>query len=48
VNGVEELALMCAHFAGVDFAHELRVFVDKPRLSQHVCRRVFELQKPEK
>ena len=43
VNGVQELALVRAYLARADFAHELRVLVDEPRLAQHVRRRVLEL-----
>ena len=43
VNGVQELALVRAYLARADFAHELRVLVDEPRLAQHVRCRVLEL-----
>ena len=46
VNGLEELALVRANFAGVDLLNEFRVFVDEPRFAQDVRRCVLQLQQP--
>ena len=46
VDGLEELALVCANFAGVDLLNEFRVFVNEPRFAQDVRRCVLQLQQP--
>ena len=46
VDGLEELALVCANFAGVDLLNEFRVFVDEPRFAQDVRCCVLQLQQP--
>ena len=46
VDGLEELALVRANFAGVDLLNEFRVFIDEPRFAQDVRRCVLQLQQP--
>jgi len=49
VNGAEELALMRSHLGDVHSPvgrHDPRVLVYQPRLSQHIRRRVLQLQQP--
>lgn len=45
VDGLQEFTLMVAYSGMINLLDQLSVFVDEPRLSQHVGRCVFYLRK---
>ena len=44
VDGLQELALVRAHLAGVHLLYELRVLVDEPGFAQDVRSGILQLQ----